>query len=238
VLEVKDINRNCLIYPNCAIFVIGSLWGLGIVPILLGKGGCIMRVCSKVLVVILLIIPAVTLAEIYYWVDDQGTQNYTTRLESIPEPYRSRAQELSLPTSPSVPPELQPGALQSGPAKISFVPGSPVGVSARINGAGPITLILDTGSDRTLVRPSVLQRLGISTEGAGRAVLKGVVGVGYAQAVWVNSVEVGEAAAGPLLIVIHDVDLRGADGLLGRDFLANFNVTIDSREGIVTLMPN
>ena len=48
------------------------------------------------------------LADIYYWADGQGTQHYTTSLESIPEPYRSNAQQLSLPTSPPVPPELTP----------------------------------------------------------------------------------------------------------------------------------
>jgi predicted aspartyl protease len=111
-------------------------------------------------------------------------------------------------------------------------------VSAKINGAGPITLILDTGSDRTLVAPATLQRLGISTENAPRGILKGVTGMSYADAVWVQSVEVGEARVGPLLIIAHDAGLKGADGLLGRDFLANFNVTIDSREKIVTLSPN
>jgi len=60
----------------------------------------------------------------------------------------------------------------------------------------------------------------------------------YVDAVWVNSVEVGEARVGPLLIIAHDADLKDADGLLGRDFLANFNVTIDSREKVVTLAPN
>ena len=111
-------------------------------------------------------------------------------------------------------------------------------VSARINGVGPIALILDTGSDRTVVNSSALQRLGISTDYAGQAVLQGVTGTGYGSAVWVNSVEVGEARVGPLLIIVHDTDLKGADGLLGRDFLANFHVTIDSKERIVTLTPN
>jgi hypothetical protein len=41
-----------------------------------------------------------------------------------------------------------------------------------------------------------------------------------------------------IIIIAHDADLKGADGLLGRDFLANFNVTIDSKERVVTLAPN
>jgi hypothetical protein len=197
-----------------------------------------MQSWAKAIILIFVLLPGLALAEIYYWVDDQGTQYYTTRLESIPEPYRSKAQPLPLPTSPLVPPELQSGPSQKGIAKIPFNPGSPVLVSAKINGAGPLTLILDTGADRTLVALSALWRLGISTEDAPRVMLRGVTGKSYGDAVWVSSVEVGEAKVGPLLIIAHDADLKGADGLLGRDFLANFNVTIDSKEHVVTLAPN
>lgn len=197
-----------------------------------------MRSWTTALILISILIPGVALAEIYYWVDDQGTQYYTTSLESIPERYRSNAQLLSLPTSPPAPPELQSSPLQKGFIKIPFSPGSPVLVSAKINGAGPITLILDTGADRTLVRLSALRKLGISNENTTRVVLKGVTGESDVDAVWVNSVEVGEARVGPLLIIAHDADLKGADGLLGRDFLANFNVTIDSKERVVTLVSN
>jgi hypothetical protein len=187
---------------------------------------------------IFMLLPAQALGDIYYWVDDQGTQHYNTRLESIPESYRSKAVPLSLPTSPPVPPEITPRPLPKGLTKIPFTPGSPVLVSAKINGNGPITLILDTGADRTMVAPSALSRLGISFENALRGVVRGVTGASYAEAVWVNSVEIEEAMVGPLLIIAHDADLKGADGLLGRDFLANFNVTIDSKEQVVTLAPN
>jgi hypothetical protein len=197
-----------------------------------------MRGWTTALILICVFLPGPALADIYYWVDDQGIQYYTTRLDSIPEPYRSKALLLPLPTSPPAPPELERSPSPKGLTKIPFTPGLPVLVSAKINGAGPITLILDTGSDRTLVAPSALQRLGISTENAPRGILKGVTGMSYVDAVWVNSVEVGEAKVGPLLIIAHDADLKEADGLLGRDFLANFSVTIDSKERVVTLAPN
>ncbi len=197
-----------------------------------------MRSWTIALILIWVLLPGLALADIYYWVDDQGIQYYTTRFGSIPEPYRSKAVPLPLPTSPPVPPELKRSPSQEGLTKIPFTPGSPVLVSVKINGTGPITLILDTGSDRTLVAPAVLQRLGISTENAPRGILKGVTGISYVDAVWVNSVEVGEAKVGPLLIIAHDADLKEADGLLGRDFLANFNVTINAKERVVTLAPN
>jgi hypothetical protein len=190
------------------------------------------------LILICGLLPGIVLADIYYWIDDQGIQYYTTRLESIPESYRSKAQLLPLPPSPLAPPELERSPTSKGLTKIPFTPGLPVLVSVKINGAGPITLILDTGSDRTLVTPAALQSLGISTENGPRGILKGVTGTSDVDAVWVNSVEVGEARVGPLLIIAYNADLKAADGLLGRDFLANFNVTIDSKERVVTLAPN
>jgi hypothetical protein len=193
---------------------------------------------KTVFIFICILLPGLAFADIYYWIDPQGTQYYTTRPESIPEPYRSKALLLSLPTSPPAPPEMERSLPQKVPIQISFTPGSPVLVSARINGAGPITLILDTGSERTLVAPSVLRKLGISTEHTPRGIIKGVTGISYADAVWVHSVEVGEAKAGPFLIIAHDADLKEADGLLGRDFLSNFNVTINSKERVVTLTPD
>jgi hypothetical protein len=39
-----------------------------------------------------------------------------------------------------------------------------------------------------------------------------------------------------MLVVSHDTGFRG-DGLLGRDFLDHFSVTIDNGAGVVTLTP-
>ena len=194
-----------------------------------------MRSWTAAFILISMLVPGAAWAEIYYWVDDGGIQYYTTSPETIPEPYRSRAQALSLPKSPPAPPELTPSSSPRGSIKIPFHPGSLVLVSAKINGAGPITLILDTGADRTLIRLSAVRALGMANEKTTRIILRGVTGESDVDAVWVNAVEVGEVKVGPLLIIAHDADLKGADGLLGRDFLAHFNVMIDSKEGVVTL---
>jgi hypothetical protein len=54
----------------------------------------------------------------------------------------------------------------------------------------------------------------------------------------VESIEVDGARVGPLMVVSHDAGLgSGTDGLLGRDFLDQFVVTIDSSSRIVTLTP-
>jgi hypothetical protein len=53
----------------------------------------------------------------------------------------------------------------------------------------------------------------------------------------IESIEVGQAKAGPLTIIAHDIDFKEVDGLLGRDFLNQFNVNIDTSAGVVTLSP-
>lgn len=178
------------------------------------------------------LLPGQAWAQMYQWEDEQGTVHYTNELQSVPEPFRSRAR--FVPASPMAPPAVAPA---QGITRIPFTPGSPILVSARINGGGPVTLILDTGADRTMLTPMALWRLGISTDNAPPAEIKGATGTARAALVQVLSVEVGEARAGPLLIIAHDADLKQADGLLGRDFLERFTVTIDAKERVVTLVP-
>jgi hypothetical protein len=142
-------------------------------------------------------------AQVYHWVDADGTVHYSTGLESVPEAYRPSARLLS-------------GA--SGPAavtRISFTPGTPIRLSALIDGRGPVTLILDTGADRTMVSPAALERVGVQTAGGLRARIRGVTGSSVADPVQVESVAVGDAVAGPLSVVAHDAGPPGADRLLG-----------------------
>ncbi len=185
------------------------------------------------------LLPGIATAQVYHWVDDHGTIHYTTGIESVPEQYRDRAREFAESSGPSGGPE--PPAAVVAPTEvtnIAFTPGSPIIVTAQINGLGPLTLILDTGADRTVVSPRALARIGVSPVRSGRADVKGVTGVGQADLVPVHSLEVGDARSGPLTIVVHDAELAHADGLLGRDFLDLFHVAIDSRAGVVTLAPH
>ena len=184
------------------------------------------------LLLLIALLPGQAWAQMYQWEDEQGTVHYTNELQSVPEPFRSRAR--FVPASPMAPPAVAPA---QGITRIPFTPGSPILVSARINGGGPVTLILDTGADRTMLTPMALWRLGISTDNAPPAEIKGATGTARAALVQVLSVEVGEARAGPLLIIAHDADLKQAEGLLGRDFLERFTVTIDASERVVTLAP-
>ena len=189
---------------------------------------------------IVLLLPALAMAQVYRWQDQRGTLYYTNTPERVPESLRPHADP---PTSPSAPlaglDSAVPAALarSSSLTRIPFAPGDPILVSARIGGTGPLILILDTGADRTMIAPQVLFRLGISTANAPRAEVRGVTGTSQGDVVLVPSLEVGDARVGPLRIIALDADLKKADGLLGRDFLEHFTVTIDARARMVTLAP-
>ena len=196
-----------------------------------------MRTGAVVGLGIVLLLPALGSAQVYHW-EDQGTLHYTNTFDRIPEPQRSQLG----PPPPVVADERDvpgPSAVAPSPAmtRIPYTPGAPILVSASIGGSGPLTLILDTGADRTMVAPQALWRLGIATADAPPAEIRGVTGTSQGTVIQVASIEVGEARVGPLGIIAHDADLKKADGLLGRDFLEHFTVTIDSKEQQVTLTP-
>jgi Aspartyl protease/Domain of unknown function (DUF4124) len=182
-------------------------------------------------------------AQIYRWTDERGNVQFSQGLQSVPSQFRSGAVIVGSPTQPPPPvaapsEPAAPSAAPAGVARIPFTPGQPIVVAAKINGGGTTQLILDTGAQGTLISPTALAALGISYRNAVRGSIKGVTGDANVLAVRIESIEVDGARFGPLMVVSHDSGLgSGRDGLLGRDFLDNFIVTIDSAARVVTLTP-
>jgi Aspartyl protease/Domain of unknown function (DUF4124) len=179
--------------------------------------------------------PAVSDAQIYRWVDDNGDTHFTTGLASVPERYRKSAELFALPRpEPDAPAALSPPT-QADVTRITYSPGRQILVSARLNGGGPVTLVLDTGADVTVVSYQALARLGIDWSSGRAAIIHSVTGSAYVTGVRVETLEVGAARVGPLTVFAHNDHFAGSDGLLGRDFLNHFHVMIDSAAGVVTL---
>jgi predicted aspartyl protease len=177
-------------------------------------------------------------AEMYRWTDDQGSVHYTQGLDSVPDRFRPKAQMMVFPERPAAPVASSfPGDAAGGSTRIPFTPGRPIMVSAKVNGGSTANLILDTGASVTVINPRVLAGMGIGSTQAVRGSVKGATGSADVLFVPIQSIEVGSSRSGPLRIAAHDVDLSQGDGLLGRDFLDQFKVTIDSTAGIVTIAP-
>jgi predicted aspartyl protease len=175
----------------------------------------------------------------YRWSDEQGGIHYSQGIYSVPERFRSKAQLLAYPERPAAPAESPSpaGGEASKVTRISFTPGKPIMVSAKINGEGSAQLMLDTGASVTVINPRVLAGMGIGSREAVRGSVRGATGTADVLFVPVQSIEVGGARSGPLRVAAHDVDLGQGDGLLGRDFLDQFEVNIDSTAGVVTISP-
>jgi predicted aspartyl protease len=177
-------------------------------------------------------------AQMYRWTDDQGAAHYSQGLDSVPERYRTRAQLLVYPETPAAAPAASSGLSEVSKAtRIAFTPGKPIMVMARINGSGSVQLMLDTGASVTVINPRILAGLGIGSRDSLRGSVKGATGSANVLFVPVQSIEVGTARSGPLRVAAHDIEFGQGDGLLGRDFLDQFTVTIDSTAGVVTLSP-
>jgi len=192
-----------------------------------------MRIGAVACLLIVGVLPGTAGAQVYNWTDDDGIIHYETGLDRVPPRYRDRARRLL--TSPRPAPEPPVTIPADRTTTIPFTPGAPIFVNATINGAGAVTLILDTGAERTVLSPAALSRLGIPLASGLAAQIKGITGTSLAAIARVDSLAVGNAVSGPLLILVHDADLKRADGLLGRDFLGLFSVTIDSNASVVTI---
>ncbi|MBI3826245.1 MAG: retropepsin-like domain-containing protein [Candidatus Rokubacteria bacterium] len=178
--------------------------------------------------------------QIYRYVDERGTAAYADGLDAVPERYRASAVATGLTNRPAPPPPPAQGErpVAAGGTTIKFTAGQRIVADARINGTVPVKLLLDTGADRTLIAPRALTAAGASL---GRPVVsgqvRGVTGRTQVDAVTIESLEIGQARVGRMLVLAHDTDIPGFDGLLGRDFLDRFSVTIDPAKGLVTIAP-
>jgi predicted aspartyl protease len=187
-------------------------------------------------------VPRAARAEIYRYTDERGQNYYVDGLQSVPERYRAGATPLGLRNAPPAPPPA-PGAAvpakAAGTATIKYPPGERIWVDVKINGSGVAKLLLDTGADRTMISPRTLEAAGVSTRrpiATGQAV--GVTGSDRINWIMVESLEVGEARVGRMPVASYEMASAGdGDGLLGRDFLDQFKMTIDSAKGEVHLAP-
>jgi hypothetical protein len=173
------------------------------------------------------------LAQLYRWTDATGTVYYTTDLATIPAAYRDSAQDIGSPTPGPVVAPTTPAA--SAGIEIPYT-GGPLVVTAQLNGVA-VRLIVDTGADRTLISPAAMARAGYDPAGGTPVQIRGVTGDATATMVAVPRLDVAGTQVGPVAVVVHTLSADGVDGLLGRDVLDAFTVTVDAAARRALLIP-
>ncbi|GAB6062691.1 hypothetical protein JCM30394_14200 [Deferrisoma palaeochoriense] len=165
-------------------------------------------------------------AEIYRWTGPDGTVHFTDNLEQVPPDQRPRVRTLD----DRLPPPRAPDRVPLEDAGAGYL------VDVRIDGRGPVRLVLDTGATSTVVSPEAARRVGLRVRTDPPVELHtagGKIRAGWAE---VRSLEVGGRSRGPLKVVVHDA-VPGADGLLGMDFLGAFRVELRSDGPSLVLHP-
>jgi hypothetical protein len=172
-------------------------------------------------------------AQLYQWMDADGTLHYTADLNSIPPAHREAARRLDHPQARPAPPGPTPEA-----AAIAFDPRAPITVGVRLNGV-PLTLIVDTGAERTVISPAAIERAGFGGQPGRSVQIVGATGTATATLVTVPLLDIAGARIGPLAVIVHALPAEGraepVDGLLGRDVLDAFTLTVDTASGRATL---
>ncbi|HET7745972.1 MAG TPA: aspartyl protease family protein [Vicinamibacteria bacterium] len=105
-------------------------------------------------------------------------------------------------------------------------------VPVRIDGQGPFVFLLDTGASHTTITSDLVDRLRLSV--VARARVTTAAGIQERPIARLEHMAIGSASREGLLpSVVSRADLRsmepGIDGVVGQDFLAAFDYTLDYR---------
>jgi Aspartyl protease len=111
-------------------------------------------------------------------------------------------------------------------------------VAVSVNHSGPYNFLLDTGNQTTMVDPSLAAELHLNTLGSAA-----VAGVGFdaaASVAQLDVLEVGSHAVSNQKVVVFDIqNPHSADlqfrGVLGVDFLSQFDMLIDNAHNLICL---
>lgn len=198
-----------------------------------------MRPCVTVLLITLAVLASPVAAdELWQWTDADGVVRYTNDPETIPPAFRESARDVGspqprAPASSSAAPE--PGA-PAGAAVLPTEAGAPIRAPVSLNGVS-LVLIVDTGADRTVFSPSAIARAGLDVTRAQEIGIVGLTGRATARVLTVERLEVAGRPVGPLSVIVHEIDVTDADGLLGRDVLDQFTLTVEPGASRAVLTP-
>ncbi|HEY4382625.1 MAG TPA: retropepsin-like aspartic protease [Acidobacteriaceae bacterium] len=126
--------------------------------------------------------------------------------------------------------------VQDTPVKIKLTEMSMITVPVSINGSGPYDFMLDTGSAKTIVDQKLATELRLRP--VGEKTVIGMLASRKMSVVHVDSLSVGGAVVpdGEVFSTDHAANIDGkVRGVLGEDFLRNFDLLIDYRHLVIRL---
>ncbi|MDR6625680.1 retropepsin-like aspartic protease [Caulobacter segnis] len=98
-------------------------------------------------------------------------------------------------------------------------------VDVAINGQGPFQFVVDTGADRTVLTPGLVERLSLPP--GPEIIVHGVSGSVTTSTARIDNLRAGDAKLHDVNLPVLPYDRVGADGLLGVDILEGRNIVMD-----------
>jgi clan AA aspartic protease (TIGR02281 family) len=173
--------------------------------------------------------PDMASADIYRWIDKDGTTHYANSLDSVPAVYRSDVEIIAAfdpyDRRPSVAEEYIVDFIQAQNGIILVELSLNDGVRAR--------MVLDTGASLVVISEDLARRLRLdSASDASRIKLQTAGGEIEGRDVVIDRVELGSAIRENVRAAVNYQPrvFKGFDGLLGASFLDAYRVTIDYQQ--------
>jgi len=175
-------------------------------------------------------------AEYYRWVDQNGVLHITDNLHNVPPKQRQGAHRIQAKESPRAPePKSKPAPRK---ASVPFERnGNIVIIPVTLNKRQTIKLVVDTGASYTFISHALARDLAIDVSRSTKTVpFHTANGVVEAPLTHLDSITVGGMEIKNLTAAVHDTTPDAtAAGLLGLNFLSNFRMDIDTRQGVLHL---
>ncbi len=185
----------------------------------------------------------------YKWIDEKGITHFSDSLAGIPPEYRNQVKtnKFKKVDKPSVQTQSKDSAADSKDSssgekqkrglKKYKVPYRPYeGMARRIiilvtfNGSVTAPMLLDTGAPGMLISSGLADKLGLFDKNNGNLLIKagGIGGSVPAIRTIIDTVQVGKAKDSFIPTTITKSISGSFEGLIGMDFMANFNISIDT----------
>ena len=109
-------------------------------------------------------------------------------------------------------------------------------VEARVNGAGPFSFLVDTGTTRTVIDPELASQLQVPA--VGEVNVTTVLHYRQDKLVRLQDIRLGQASVSGLGAIVDKLTRQkmlapGIRGVLGEDFLSRFDLLIDYKERVI-----
>lgn len=173
-------------------------------------------------------------AEMYKWVDDDGTVNFSDDFLNIPPSRRSGAIKMSS----GMPAQSGTGWHDEIHVPFLRTRSGIMLVDVILNGSVRARMVFDTGAAVVIISRELSQRLSqVDTAGSQRVKLKTAGGEVEGRYTVIRSIELGPASRENVQAVINPQAnvFQDFDGLLGMSFLSDFQVSIDHQGGKIIL---